>query len=282
MADRVLGVLGAGLVDPEAPLVRVDDLGVLRGDACFETLRVHDGVVEAIDAHLARLGHSAARLALPAPNLPDWHELIAEVVGAWAQPGEAVLRLVLTRGVEGTGVPTAFAVVSPLPDDIARQRRDGIAVITLDRGMPADAHQAAPWLLGGVKTTSYAVNMAALRHARQVGAEDVIFVSVDGRVTEGPTSTVVWAVSGCLHTTPVSLGILDGTTVRTLFARAAGGDFTTRVSEATVDDLHAADEVWLVSSVRVAARVARLDGRERPDSGLTPRIHAALGLTTSG
>lgn len=278
MADRVLGVLGTGLVDPDTPLLRVDDLGVLRGDGCFETLRVHDGVIHALDAHLARLGHSAAGLDLPAPDESRWRALIADVVAAWAQPGEAVLRLVLTRGVEGTGVTTGFALMSPLPDGVLRQRRDGARVITLDRGMPAGAHSGTPWLLGGVKSLSYAANMAALRHARLVGADDVIFVSSDGQVTEGPTATVVWAASGCLCTTPVSLGILAGTTVGTLFDRAGAHGLTTRVTGATVPDLHAADEVWLVSSVRGAVRVSRLDGRDRSDTGLTARVQAALGL----
>lgn len=282
MADRVLGVLGGGLVDPDTPLLRVDDLGVLRGDGCFETLRVHDGVIDAADGHLARLGHSAARLELPPPNLADWRALVAEVVAAWDQPGEAVLRLVLTRGVEGTGRPTAYAMMSPLPDTIVAQRRDGVRVVTLNRGTPAEVHRHAPWLLGGVKSTSYAVNMAALRYARTVGADDVIFVSVDGEVTEGPTATVVWANGDLLCTTPTEVGILEGTTVRTLFSRAAVYDFTTKVVRATVDDLHAADEVWLVSSVRAAVRVAWLDGRERADAGLTARVHAALGLNTSG
>ena len=52
-----------------------------------------------------------------------------------------------------------------------------------------------PWLLAGAKTLSYAVNMAALRHAERHGAGDVIFVSSDGYVLEGPRSTVVIATA---------------------------------------------------------------------------------------
>lgn len=278
MADRVLGVLGVGLVDPDLPLLRVDDLGVLRGDACFETLRVHGGIAQDVEAHLARLTRSAARLDLPEQDLDQWRALIAEVVAGWTGPGEATLRLVLTRGVEGSGTPTAFALLSPLPDSIPRQRRHGVRVITLSRGTPADAHTDSPWLLGGVKSTSYAVNMAALRYAQAVGADDVIFVSTDGQVLEGPTATVVWAEADHLYTPPQDLGILAGTTVRTLFDRAGEQGLRAGVRSATVEDLHAADGLWLVSSVRGAVPVVALDGRERGDAGMTERIQAALGI----
>ena len=53
-----------------------------------------------------------------------------------------------------------------------------------------------PWLLAGAKTLSYAVNMAALRDAARRGAGDVIFVSSDGYMLEGPRSTVVIATDG--------------------------------------------------------------------------------------
>ena len=74
--------------------------------------------------------------------------------------------------------------------------------MTLARGLPADGVADMPWLLAGAKTLSYAVNMAALRHAERHGAGDVIFVSSDGHVLEGPRSTVVIATeidgdSGC-------------------------------------------------------------------------------------
>ena len=65
--------------------------------------------------------------------------------------------------------------------------------MTLARGLPADGAADMPWLLAGAKTLSYALNMAALRHAERHGAGDVIFVSSDGYILEGPRSTVVIA-----------------------------------------------------------------------------------------
>jgi 4-amino-4-deoxychorismate lyase len=286
MADRVLGVLGVGLVDPAEPVLRADDLGVLRGDGCFETVRVRDaaaGRLDGFEQHLARLARSAGRLDLPAPPAAGWRELVGAVLDAWPQPGEAMLRLVLTRGVEdsaGVPAPVGYALLAPVPAETLRQRREGVRVVTLSRGTPAAAHRDAPWLLGGVKSTSYAVPMASMRHAWSVGADDVIFVSTDGELLEAPTATVVWATAGTLHTPPAGeLGLLDGITVRALFAAAPDHGLGTAVGAGTVADLRAADGVWLVSSVRVAVPVRTLDGVALPaDPELTERVQRAAGL----
>jgi 4-amino-4-deoxychorismate lyase len=280
MSDRVLGILGVGLVDADTPVFRADDAAVLRGDGCFESLLVVDaagGRVEQIDLHLARLARSAARLDLPAPAPAAWRELIAAVLAAWGAPGEAVLRLVLTRGAETGGEPTGFAVMSPVPAKAVRQRDTGISVLTLGRGMPADAYAQAPWLLGGVKTLSYAINMAAVRHAAAAGADDVIFVTTDGQVLEAPTSTVVWSTGGVWHTPPADeLGILEGTTVRAAFGRLEAGGEPVAVTRGTVEDLRAADGLWLVSSIRLVAPVTALDGRPcRVSADLTARLRVA-------
>jgi 4-amino-4-deoxychorismate lyase len=287
MTDRILGILGIGLVDAATPVFRADDPGVLRGDGCFETLRVADagaGEVDQIDLHLARLARSAARLDLPVPDPAAWRELIATVLAAWTAPGEVVLRLVLARGAEDVGgAPTGLALLSPVPARSLRQRDSGISVVTLSRGVPADAYEHAPWLLGGVKTLSYAVNMAAQRHAAAVGADDVIFVSTDGQLLEGPTATVVWAAGGVLHTPPPGdLGILDGTTVRAAFTRLEASGQAVAVSRGTVEDLRQADGVWLMSSIRLVAAVTSLDGRPcRVSADLTSRLRFAATASKS-
>ena len=84
-----------------------------------------------------------------------------------------------------------------------------MAALTLARALPADGAAEMPWLLAGAKTLSYAVNMAALRHAERNGAGDVIFVSSEGHVLEGPRSTVVIAteIDGRLVCSPRRRGI---------------------------------------------------------------------------
>ncbi|HLR99629.1 aminodeoxychorismate lyase [Mycolicibacillus parakoreensis] len=249
---------------PDAPLLYADDLAALRGDGVFETLLVRNGRACLVEAHLRRLAGSAELMDLPAPDLAAWREAIAVAVRHWPGPAEAILRLIYSRGRENGADPTCYVLLTALPDRIRDTRANGVAAITLQRGLPTGAES---WLLAGAKTLSYGVNMAALRHAARRGADDVIFVGPDGTVLEGPRSTVVIAQPDDdgvrLLTPPHSQPILEGTTQRALFALAGtdSSDFSAcEYRSLQVADLLAADGVWLVSSVTLAARVHTLNG----------------------
>jgi 4-amino-4-deoxychorismate lyase len=262
----LLAVLGTGIVDPATPIIRADDAGITRGDGCFEGIRVitdpsGTSTAAKLDRHLARMTRSAAALGI-AFDEAAWRELVAQGCTGWTDPGEAAMKLVLSRGVDHQ--PSGYLTIIPLAADYPRQRAEGIRVLVLDRGYPADAFGAAPWLLGGVKTLSYAINMAAQREAEAHGAEDVVFVSSDGYVLEAPTGSVVWATDRTLHTTPLgTTGILGGTTQQLLFERAAEVGWDTRETLATIADLHDADAVWVTSSVRGPVEVVELGGTPR-------------------
>ncbi|TFV57197.1 aminodeoxychorismate lyase [Mycobacterium sp. PS03-16] len=262
----VIVTLDGELHDANEPLLHADDLAAVRGDGIFETLLVRDGGPCLLEAHLSRLSQSARMVDLPAPDLAQWRAAVAAGVRHWTEggDGEGVLRLVYSRGRESGGPPTAYLTIGALPARVAAARRDGVAALTLARGLSTDAADL-PWLLAGAKTLSYAVNMAALRHAERHGAGDVIFVSAEGQILEGPRSTVVIATEmddgrlGLL-TPPPWYPILRGTTQQALFevARNKGYDCDYRALRPA--DLTAAHGVWLVSSITLAARVHTLDG----------------------
>jgi 4-amino-4-deoxychorismate lyase len=268
---------GAAVAVPaDEPVVTAFDQGLGRGDGVFESVAVSGAGTPHLDPHLVRMAGSAALLDLADPGRPVWRALVDAVLADWPADVEGVCRLFLTRGL-GEGLPpTALALLSPVPAEVVRQRTEGVSVVSLGLGVAADFRAQAPWLLGGAKTLSYAVNMAALRHAHSAGADDVVFTSSDGQLLEGPTSTVVWAAGGTLHTPPLETGILPGTTVVRLFERAEDDGWPTAYVPGTVDDLHAADAVWLLSGVRLAATVHTLDGVRRHDAGLTSRVRALL------
>lgn len=268
---------GAAVAVPaERPVVTAADQGLVRGDGAFESVAVVDGATPHLAAHLDRLARSASLLEIPFPGDDAWRALAAAVVAGWPAETEGVIRLLLTRGPGDGAPPTALALLAPVPAETLRQRVDGVSVVSLCLGIPADFRAQAPWLLGGAKTLSYAVNMAAYRHAARLGADDVVLTSLEGRLLEGPTSTVVWAAGGALHTPPLETGILAGTTMARLFGRAESGGWPTARTGGTVDDLHGADAVWLLSGVRGAAPVHTIDGVRRGDAGLTARVRELL------
>lgn len=283
------------VADASKPQLLVTDLGVTRGDGVFETMLAVGGTVRKMPAHLNRLAGSAEALDLVIPGQEEWQRAIATAVNSHRSEhpptdpatDELVVKLVVTRGAEGAATPTSWVQVSPAGTAGRRQRETGLDVILLDRGYDSDVAERAPWLLLGAKTLSYAVNMAALRHAHKQGADDVIFLSSDGRVLEGPTSTVLLAHveksdDGTsvkrLITPQLDSGILPGTSQGALFTAAKAAGWELGYGPLEPQDLFDADAVWLISSVRLLAPVNRIDGK---DIG-TPSIQKELTSELSG
>lgn len=270
-------------VDADEPQLSVLDLGPSRGDGIFESISVGAGLPQALEAHLERFVRSAALLELPAPDLVVWRAAIlaavAELVPAASE--ESWVKTVMTRGIEGDDRPTGWVYATHSPD-FSGARTDGVSVVTLDRGYRHDVAQTSPWLLAGAKTLSYAVNRAAVREAVRRGADDVIFVSSDDLVLEGPTSTVLVLRGSILSTPEVELGILAGTTQATIFEWAAVNGFETEYVRLSPAELATADALWLVSSVRLAAPIRKLNGVPiAVDVALSARLNAHLRAQTS-
>lgn len=264
---RVLALLDGTLADPDSPQIRVDDLGLMRGDGVFETILVVDGKPRELTPHLDRLDRSAAMLDMLPPPRPEFERAVELVLGNWTGSREFALKLVYTRGVEGgDGTPTGFALGMEIGAKVLKQRAEGLSAVTLDRGIDADLADRAPWLLLGAKSLSYAINMAALREAERRGAAEVIFTTSDGSVLEGPTSTVILVRGKTLVTPPSKLGILPGTTQYALFRAAERAGWTVLVEPIQTGELYDAEGVFLASSVRKITRVNVLDGKQLPDS----------------
>jgi 4-amino-4-deoxychorismate lyase len=249
------------VVDSEQPHLFADDEAVLRGRAAFETMRIYDGRPFRLERHLERLVSSAAVLGLPVPDAAAFSELAAQAVSAVAT-SEATLRVVWTAGRESEEGGAGFALVTPLPAGLDDLRRRGIALTALQLAIGAHARTASPWLLPGVKSTSYAVNMAAQHEARRRGSDDALFLSLEGLVLEGPTSNIWFREGGTLHTPALDLGILAGVTRDTLIGAATARGYNVAEGAYELGRLVAADEVFSSSSVREVVGVVAIDGSQ--------------------
>jgi 4-amino-4-deoxychorismate lyase len=268
-----VAVGGRGLVPVDDPVLHADDEALLRGRAAFETLRVYDGKPFRLEEHLARMRASAGRLQIPFPE--GFDELAEQALAAAGRP-DAVLRLYLTPGREGAGAPVSLALVSTLPDDLEGRRARGISLVSL-LGVRAEA----PWLLGGVKSTSYAVNMAAESEARARGADDAVFVRDDGVVLEGPVTNVWWRRGTSLFTPSLDLGILAGVTRAVLLEVAPAAGYEVAQGAFPMSELLESDEVFTSSSVREVMPVVAVDGRSFERGPAAPALQASLRRSAS-
>lgn len=267
---------GHRLVDPDAPALPVTELAATRGDGIFETVGLVGGRPLKLDRHLARFAASARMLDLPAQDLAVWEAALRDVAGALDPGSESYVKLVLSRGVEGAGIPTGWAY-GTAHESYDAVHRDGVRVALLDRGYRHDVAQTSPWLLQGAKTLSYAVNRAAYREAARRDADDVIFTTSDGYLLEGPTSTIILRTGNTLRTSRTDLGILAGTTQAELFDWGAAHGYTCTYDLLTPADLAAAEAAWLVSSVRLCAPIRAVDRVAKTvDADLTATFNAHL------
>jgi branched-chain amino acid aminotransferase len=228
-----------GAIGPvEEARIPVADEGLTRGDGGFEVMRLYGGRPFAVDDHLARLGRTCAGLRLA------WDEdaVRGEIAALLEAAGtvEALLRVVLTRG--GRRILT----IEPLPAQLGVAR---VATVTY----------APNRVLDGLKTLSYAGNMLAGRLARERGFDEALLVTPHGRVLEGPTWTFFWVSGGQLLTPPLEDRILASITRAYVIEECGGVE-----RPCTMDDVAAADEAFIASTVREAMPIAVVDDIRLP------------------
>ena len=223
-----------GAIGPaEETRIPITDEGLLRGDGAFEVMRLYGGVPFALEDHLARLVRSCDGLRLEAD-----HDALRTEIDALldaAGPVEGMLRLVVTRGGR------RIATVEPLPPPQAVAR---VATVTY----------APNRVLDGLKTLSYAGNMLAVRLAKEQGCDEALLVTPHGRVLEGPTWSFFWVRDGALLTPPLEDRILASITRARLLECCEGTE-----AVCTLDDLRAADEAFIASTVREVLPIAAVD-----------------------
>jgi branched-subunit amino acid aminotransferase/4-amino-4-deoxychorismate lyase len=261
-----LAELGRGVVPVDTPVLHADDEGVLRGRSVFETVRVYNGRPFKLDAHLVRLGASAARLRLPAPPEAELAALARDAIVAGGLR-DATLRFLWTAGRERSGAPAGLALVSTLPEGLDALRTRGLRLAVM---------RWSPGALAGAKSTSYAENIAAQDEAVRAGSDDALLVDPDGTVLEGPTSNVWFREGDRLLTPSLALPLLAGVTRATLaeLAPALGYGFEEGVFG--LARLLAADEVFLSSSVREVMPVVAVDGAPIAPGPAAAALQAAL------
>jgi branched-chain amino acid aminotransferase len=277
LPDGVVDIDGALQPAREAK-ISVFDRGFLYGDSAFEVVRTYGRVPFRGREHLERLARSCERLrmSLPVP-IAELEARLARAIAASGQP-ECWLRVVVTRGVGPIGMdlspelkPSVLVFALPLKVPGEPLYRDGIAVGLVHTIRTVDGTKAA-----GAKTSNYLASMLALDEVKQRGCQEAIILGAQGEVVEGATSNVFAVQGGALVTPPISSGILEGITRRTVMELAAQRSIACHERDMWPADLQSADEVFITSSIREVLPVTTVEGARVGDGRPGPLTQLLL------
>ena len=233
--------------------VPADDRGIAYGDGLFETLRVHRGKVPWWREHWSRLSLGAERLGIP---LPDEARVREEAAALFADGGEGVLKLLLTRGAGERGyAPT----MDPVPTWIVSRHA---VPATSSRGLHLHVcatRLAAQSTLAGIKHCNRLEQILARAEVERAGADEGLMLDSAGNAI-GATAANLFAFIDGRWVTPaiVDCGIAGVCRAKLLPTLDA-------VERAlSLAQVEAADAVFLCNAVRGILPVARLGTRAWP------------------
>jgi len=259
--DLVVNVAGR-LTHRDQAAVSPFDSAVQGGDAVWEGLRLYDGRIFRLDAHLARLRRSAHALAFT--EIPSDDEISTEIRRTLAANGmrdDVHVRLTLTRGVKVTSGmdprlnqsgPTLIVLAehkSPVYDDA------GITLVT------SGLRRAAPDSLDPkIHHNNMLTSILAKVEANVAGADDALLLDHLGYVAE-TNATNVFLVHDGAALTPTTRACPEGITRDTVLALCAEQGIEVQVGDWTLTHVYTADEVFVTGTMGGLTPVVRVDGR---------------------
>jgi branched-chain amino acid aminotransferase len=273
------------IVEATEPVLTVFDRGFQLGDGVFETLRARAGRPTELAEHAARLRRSADGLGIPLPA--DIEGTLAaaidELLGAEGldgTDGDASIRVTVSRGaILGRGLlppdehpaPTVVVQAWPVAPPPAAHLEIGLHLV------PSAIRRDPENPLSALKTTSRADYVHARIEARAAGADDALFLTIDGYLSEATSANVFLVRESRLATPSLRCAILPGTTRDWILRWAAAVGLSPEEGLLTVRDLAEADEAFLSSSVAGILPVTRFAGSPIGDGRPGPWALRARG-----
>jgi branched-chain amino acid aminotransferase len=247
------------------------DSVVQGGDAVWEGLRLYDGRIFGLDAHLARLRRSAVALGFgPVPSDVDIIPAITETLRANDMRDGVHIRLTLTRGVKVTSgmdprLNTGGCTLIVLAEHKAPvYDTSGLSLIT------ASVRRPGPDVLDPkIHHANLLNSILAKMEANVAGADDALMLDGRGFVAE-TNATHLFAVVGGALVTPYTLACPEGITRQTVLDLAPGAGLAVRVRDLSLAEMYNADEVFCTGTMGEIAGVTTIDGRRIGDGMVGP------------
>jgi branched-chain amino acid aminotransferase len=265
--------------DRDSAVISIFDRGFLYGDSVYEVLRTSGGRPVDLERHLDRLRRSAERIAITMPGADELGRAITDTLDSGENP-ESYLRIIVTRGggpitldISSSGTPSLLLIAAPLVMPLAElyERGASLAIVGVERTSRRAFDPA-------VKSGNYLNNIMALAEAKRAGAYEAIMCSPDGRVAEGSTSNLFVSRAGRLVTPALATGLLAGITRQRVMELARDAGLVAEEGDLRPDEVRAAEEAFITSSIRGVMPVSAVDDRPIGDGTPGPATRRLMEL----
>jgi branched-subunit amino acid aminotransferase/4-amino-4-deoxychorismate lyase len=249
--------LWSGSAFEPAAAVPVSDRGLRYGMALFESMRVHDGVIDFWPEHQQRLLTACAERDFPLPEAA----LAAAGSVFESENANGFARIYATAGdggpVTAVTAPRIFLLVEPRESE----KDDSWSLCFHD-----DYYRP---LFGGLKTANYWFNAASLAQARARGFDEALLWNDFGELVSACCANVFVVQGDRLLTPSRGSGCRAGVVREWVIKRRKVEERRLRREDATN-----ADEIFLTSSWIGVMPVATLEGRPLGPRSVGPRLAA--------
>lgn len=252
----------------ESAKVSINDRGFQFADSVYEVIVAYDGKPFRMQEHLDRLQRSLelSDMAIDVGEL-GLGSLISDGIER-AGFGATVIYIQITRGVQERNhvyadnlTPTVLLTFREKHPVKADWYRDGVSVMSV---------KDERWALCEIKATGLLANVIAKNRAVRSGFQDALLLSSDGLVRECTASNVFAIGSGNLITPAADTSILHGITRNYVLECAESAGVVSEERSLTLDELYAADEVFVSSTMVDILPVTRVDERAIGEGGVGP------------
>lgn len=225
--------------------VSIFDRGFLFADAAYEVVPIFSGKPFQFDPHIARLKRSCAELGFSI-DVTSYSDVLDELLKDVSKDFHGVFYIQVSRGVDllrnhvfdSSLSPHVVAFLQPKQPLSREASREGFAALLAEDPR---------WNRCDIKSVSLLPNVIHKNKASQAGATETLF-HVNGVVSEGTSSNIFVVQKGVVYTAPSKENILNGVTRLFLISELKKAGVEVLEQTVTVNELLAADEVWITSS----------------------------------
>ncbi len=258
----ILVNINGKLVHRDAAGISPFDSAVQCGDAVWEGLRLFEGKIFKLQAHLDRLRNSARALAFE--QIPDdetFRREIRRTLEANRMYDQVHIRLTVTRGVKITsGMDPRLNQSGPTLIVLAEHKppvypRDGITLVTSSiRRFPPDC------LDPKIHHANLIQSILAKIEANAAGADDALMLDLRGFVAETNATHLFVVQRGAVRTSR-TVACPEGITRATILELCREQGIPAEEADLSLAEVYRADEVFCTGTMGGVVGVVRVDGR---------------------